>query len=67
MKEDDYMKRHVFRALDKYYLTFWGESDFDEWWVNPDEFTWKFDRGNQTVTLIYNPETKEVEEHVNAI
>lgn len=58
------MKRNVFRALDKYYLTFWGESVFDEWWANPDEFTWKFTRGNQTVTLIYNPETKEVEEYV---
>lgn len=61
------MKRHIIRALDKYYLTNWGESCVDEWWPDPDEFTWKFSRGNQTITLTYNSETKEVEEYVDAI
>ena len=58
------MKKHVARALDEYYLEHWGENMFDLWDGDPDEYSWCFTRGTQTVTLKYDPCIKEVIETV---
>lgn len=55
------MKRRALRMLDKYYLEHYGEDMFDQWWPDPDEYTWIFNRGAKTIKLVYNPEIDEVE------
>ena len=48
--------------LNKYYKKHFGESDFDEWYVNPAPNVWKFDRNGETITLVCDVHTGEVTE-----
>ena len=44
-------EKQLHNRLNKYYKTVYGESDFDEWYVNPTPNIWKFERDGQTIIL----------------
>jgi len=48
--------------LNKYYKKHYGESDFDEWYVNPAINKWKFERNGKIVILVCDMESGEVTE-----
>lgn len=46
--------------LDKYYKKHFGERDTDEWYVNPADNVWKFERNGTTIILVCDEQTGEV-------
>lgn len=46
--------------LKAYYKKHYGESDFDEWYVNPKDNMWKFNRDGKTIILICDEYTGKV-------
>ena len=48
--------------LSKYYKKHYGESDLDEWYVNPSPNKWKFERNGKIITLVCDMESGEVTE-----
>ena len=55
-------EKQLHSRLNKYYKKHFGESDFDEWYVNPAPNVWKFDRNGETITLVCDVVTGEVTE-----
>ena len=46
--------------LNKYYKAHYGESDFDEWYVNPAPNVWKFVRDGKIIVLEADVQTGKV-------
>jgi hypothetical protein len=46
--------------LNKYYKKHYGELDTDEWYVNPADNVWKFERNGKIVILVCDEQTGEV-------
>lgn len=46
--------------LNKYYKKHYGESDFDEWYVNPAPNVWKFVRDGKIIVLEADVKTGKV-------
>lgn len=55
-------EKQLHNKLNKYYKEHFGESDTDEWYVNPAVNVWMFIRGNETITLKCHMLTGEVVE-----
>ena len=55
-------EKQMFSRLNKYYKKHYGERDTDEWYVNPADNVWKFNRDGKTIILVCNVETGEVKE-----
>ena len=55
-------EKQMHTRLDKYYKKHFGERDTDEWYVNPDVNTWKFERDGKTIILVCDMQTGEVTE-----
>jgi hypothetical protein len=53
-------EKQIHNRLDKYYKTYFGDKDTDEWYVNPKENVWKFERNGETIILECNVYTGEV-------
>lgn len=56
-------EKQLHNRLDKYYKKVYGESDFDEWYVNPAPNIWKFVRDGKTITLVCDMNTGKVTEN----
>lgn len=54
--------KQLHNRLNKYYKNVYGESDFDEWFVNPADNIWKFVRDGKTITLVADVFTGKVTE-----
>ena len=52
--------KQLHNKLNKYYKEHYGESDTDEWYVNPKENIWKFIRNNKIITLECDIYTGEI-------
>lgn len=48
--------------LNKYYKKHYGELDTDEWYVNPADNVWKFERNGKIIILVCDMQTGEVTE-----
>ena len=55
-------KKQLHNRLDKYYKKHYGELDTDEWYVNPADNIWKFERNGKTIILVCDMQTGEVTE-----
>lgn len=53
-------EKQLHNRLDKYYKKHYGELDTDEWYVNPAENIWKFERDGKTIILVCDIYTGEV-------
>ena len=53
-------ERQLHNKLNKYYKQHYGESDADEWYINPAPNIWKFNRDGKTIILEYNLETGKI-------
>lgn len=54
-------EKQLHNRLNKYYKKHYGERDTDEWYVNPAQNIWKFERDGKTIILVCDMETGEVE------
>lgn len=55
-------EKQLFSRLNKYYKEHYGELDTDEWYVNPADNIWKFERDNRIIILECDIQTGEVKE-----
>lgn len=55
-------EKQLHNRLNKYYKKYYGESDFDEWYVNLAPNIWKFKRDGETIILVCDVYTGEVTE-----
>ena len=55
-------ERQLHNKLNKYYKKHYGELDTDEWYVNPSDNIWKFERNDKTIILVCDINTGEVTE-----
>lgn len=55
-------EKQLYNRLNKYYKKYYGERDTDEWYVNPSDNMWKFERDGKTIILSCDRETGEVSE-----
>lgn len=55
-------EKQLFNRLNKYYKKYYGELDTDEWYINPKENIWKFERNGKTITLVCDIYTGEITE-----
>lgn len=55
-------EKQLFSRLNKYYKEHYGELDTDEWYVNPADNVWKFERQGKTIILVCDVETGKVKE-----
>lgn len=55
-------EKQLASRLNKYYKKHYGELDTDEWYVNPADNVWKFDRDGKTIILVCDMQTGEVKE-----
>lgn len=55
-------ERQLHNKLNKYYKKHYGELDTDEWYVNPSDNIWKFERNDKTIILVCDVNTGEVTE-----
>ena len=53
-------EKQIHNKLNKYYKQYYGDKDTDEWYVNPNPYTWKFIRNGRTIILKYNIETDKI-------
>lgn len=53
-------EKQIHTKLNNYYKKNYGESDTDEWYVNPKPNIWKFVRNGKTIILEYNMETGKI-------
>lgn len=53
-------EKQLHTRLNNYYKKHYGESDTDEWYVNPADNIWKFERNGKIIILECNVETGEV-------
>ena len=58
----DLTEKQLHTRLDKYYKKHFGERDTDEWYVNPADNEWKFERDGKTIILVCDKQTGEVTE-----
>lgn len=55
-------EKQLHNRLNNYYKKVYGESDYDEWYVNPADNIWKFVRDGKTIILVadkYNGKVTE--------
>ncbi len=45
-------EKQMHTRLNNYYKEYYGEDDFDEWYVNPDINKWKFERDGKIIILV---------------
>ena len=57
-------EKQLHNRLNKYYKKHYGESDWDEWYVNPAVNVWMFIRDNKVITLQCHILTGEVTEKI---
>lgn len=57
--------KQLFNKLNKYYKDKYKELDTDEWYVNPADNIWKFERDNKIITLTCDIYTGEITEKSN--
>lgn len=55
-------EKQLHNRLNKYYKAHYGESDFDEWAVNPAPNIWKFIRDGVTIILVCDEHTGKITE-----
>ena len=55
-------EKQLHSRLNKYYKKHYGESDWDEWYVNPAPNIWKFVRDGKIIVLVCDEYTGEVTE-----
>ena len=55
-------EKQLHSRLNKYYKKHYGELDTDEWFVNPAENKWKFERNGEIIILVCDMYTGEVRE-----
>jgi hypothetical protein len=55
-------EKQLHSRLNKYYKAHYGESEFDEWAVNPAPNVWKFERNGKIIILVCDKETGKVTE-----
>lgn len=55
-------EKQMHTKLNNYYKKHYGELDTDEWYVNPAENVWKFERDEKIIILVCDIETGEVTE-----
>ena len=55
-------EKQLFSRLNKYYKERYGELDTDEWYINPSDNMWKFERDGKTIILVCDLVTGEVKE-----
>lgn len=53
-------EKQIHNKLNKFYKQHYGELDTDEWYVNPNPYTWKFIRNKETITLKYDIATGKI-------
>lgn len=56
--------KKIYARLNKHYKKNFGEDDTDEWYVNPAENQWKFERDGKTITLTCDTETGKIKEEI---
>lgn len=57
-------EQQLHNRLDKYYKEKFGDSDTDEWFVNPAKNVWMFIRDNKVITLRCHILTGEITEKI---
>lgn len=55
-------EKQMHTRLNNYYKKHYGERDTDEWYVNPKDNEWKFERDGKTIHLVCDKETGKVTE-----
>lgn len=55
-------EKQLHSRLNKYYKKHYGELDTDEWYVNPADNIWKFERNGKIIILVCDIYTGEVKE-----
>lgn len=55
-------EKQIHTKLNNYYKKYYGERDTDEWYVNPKENVWKFERDGKTIILEYNMQNGKITE-----
>ena len=55
-------EKQLHSRLNKYYKEHYGECDTDDWYVNPSDNTWKFERDGKIIILVCDVRTGEVHE-----
>ena len=53
-------EKQIHTKLNQYYKKHYGESDTDEWYINPAPNIWKFVRDGKTIILECDKETGQV-------
>lgn len=55
-------EKQMHTRLNNYYKEHYGENDYDEWYVNPADNSWKFKRDNEIIILVCDVHTGKVTE-----
>ena len=55
-------EKQMHTRLNNYYKEHYGEDDYDEWYVNPSDNSWKFKRGDRIIILKCDVYTGKVTE-----
>lgn len=55
-------EKQMHTRLNNYYKAHYGENDYDEWYVNPTDNSWKFKRDNKIIILVCDVHTGKVTE-----
>lgn len=58
-------EKQMHTKLNNYYKKYFGESDADEWYVNPASNKWKFERNGKTIILICDEQTGNITEQIS--
>lgn len=61
MMDKKLTEKRMQTKLNNFYKKHYGESDFDEFYVNPKDNVWKFNRDGKTIILVCDEYTGEVE------
>ena len=57
-------EKQLHTKLNNYYKKHYGEQDTDNWYVNPKENVWKFERDGKTIVLEYDEDEDKVREYI---
>lgn len=57
-------EKQLYTRLNNYYKKHYGERDTDNWYVNPKENVWKFERDGKTIVLEYDLQNEKVIERI---
>mgnify|MGYP006992078353 FL=1 len=58
--EKQLTEKQLHTRLNNYYKEHFGDRDTDEWYVNPADNIWKFERNGKTIILECDMETGKV-------